>query len=267
MARAELDSINNVASAFAEQLLLHSSTDIHGPHHIQLPLARDRQKIAFTLENVLSPVECKRLIDAAENVGYGIAGLGSIGSQGAHTQFRDSARLIVDDVGLAQQLFSRLRPFLPTVREGRRILGLNEQLKFLRYHPGQKFVAHFDGAFCRPNTPNMTKLTVQFYLSHGQVEGGTTNFIGEHAERVVRCTPDAGRALVFQHSILHEGAEVKEGVKYTIRTDVEYGGRTCMAQMQERIGLGGSPIEQRRYLSRLMLPVLIALAALLCIQR
>lgn len=32
-----------------------------------------------------------------------------------------------------------------------------------------------------------------------------------------------GSVLIFQHGgLLHEGAEVKEGVKYTMRTDILY---------------------------------------------
>ena len=37
----------------------------------------------------------------------------------------------------------------PQIFAGRRVLGLNEQLKFLRYHEGQYFAPHFDGAFAR----------------------------------------------------------------------------------------------------------------------
>jgi hypothetical protein len=35
-------------------------------------------------------------------------------------------------------------------------------------------------------------------------------------------TPVAGSCLVFDHLLLHEGSEVKSGVKYAIRTDVFY---------------------------------------------
>lgn len=35
--------------------------------------------------------------------------------------------------------------------------------------------------------------------------------------------PKAGSILLFQHSgLLHEGARVEEGVKYTMRTDIVY---------------------------------------------
>jgi len=257
-----VNKVNGVAGALSSkrELLQSSHSAFCGPNKVQLPLDRDAHKLAFTLEHILSPAECERLIQAAEEEGFGIAGLGSTGSQVVATEFRNSSRLIVDDPFLAQQIFERIQPYLPTVWEGRRLIGLNEQLKFLRYHPGQKFVAHFDGAFCRPNTSNQTCLTVQLYLSQGQMVGGATRFMGADAQPAVCCTPDAGRVLVFQHNILHDGEEVKEGVKYTIRTDVEYSDRHCSAELQELVGLGGSPIDRRRRCLRL-LPVLIVVFA------
>jgi hypothetical protein len=34
--------------------------------------------------------------------------------------------------------------------------------------------------------------------------------------------PKSGSVLVFDHELLHEGALLKEGLKYAIRTDVMY---------------------------------------------
>lgn len=35
--------------------------------------------------------------------------------------------------------------------------------------------------------------------------------------------PKMGRVLIFQHAgLLHSGAEVQEGIKYTMRTDLLY---------------------------------------------
>jgi len=267
MAKLDSDSINGVANNISDKSLLLESDHpaIIGPSCIPLPIDRDVNKLAFTLEHVLSPLECERLIQAAEALGFGVAGLGCTGQQTVATQFRDSGRVIVDDPALAQQFFERIQRYLPTVWQGRRIIGLNEQLKFLRYCPGQKFVAHYDGSFCRPETANKTCLTVQFYLSQGALVGGSTRFMGAHAKPALSCTPDAGRALIFQHNILHDGEEVKEGVKYTIRTDVEYSGVTWQAQLQELLGFGCAPIERKRR-NLLALPMLAGACALLCSQ-
>ena len=56
----------------------------------------------------------------------------------------------------------------------------------------------------------------------------------------VDCEPLQGRVLVFQHNIMHEGAHVEEGVKYTIRTDVEYGPEVASAWLVGALGFGAA---------------------------
>jgi len=56
--------------------------------------------------------------------------------------------------------------------------------------------------------------------------GGETTFLRDdftsnEGDRVA-VTPKPGRLLVFEHGILHEGTQVREGLKYTIRCDVLY---------------------------------------------
>ena len=227
-----------------------------GPHAIALP--RGQQKLAFTLEHVLSDLECEELMRAAEAIGFGEAGLGGAGQQEVNADVRSSGRLISEDPLLAGLLWGRVRSHVPLVWRGRPVLGLNEQLKFLRYTEGQHFAAHVDGAFRRPGTANVTCLTVQLYLNRGAL-GGATRFLGGYSaepglegRRVewpdVDCAPVAGRALVFQHDILHAGAVLEGGVKYTIRTDVEYGPESARAYVQALAGLGGAPEDVRRRL-------------------
>jgi hypothetical protein len=58
-------------------------------------------------------------------------------------------------------------------------------------------------------------LTFMIYLNDA-FEGGATEFKTE----VVR--PRTGMALVFPHRATHQGAELRSGVKYVLRTDVMY---------------------------------------------
>jgi len=53
------------------------------------------------------------------------------------------------------------------------------------------------------------------YLNEGY-EGGATRF---EAARVVG---RAGMALVFQHGLIHDGAEVTRGLKFVLRSDVMF---------------------------------------------
>jgi hypothetical protein len=56
------------------------------------------------------------------------------------------------------------------------------------------------------------------YLNE-KFEGGETVFFVE-PEVIIK--PRAGSALLFQHPIIHEGSEVRAGVKYVVRTDLMY---------------------------------------------
>ena len=49
--------------------------------------------------------------------------------------------------------------------------------------------------------------------------GGATTFLGTPNVEVV---PKTGTALVFEHNIFHEGSELFDGLKYTVRTDIMY---------------------------------------------
>lgn len=60
-------------------------------------------------------------------------------------------------------------------------------------------------------------LSALLYLNDDCV-GGETNLI-DLEESIA---PAPGRALLFQHLLLHEGAEVAAGEKHVLRTDVMY---------------------------------------------
>lgn len=77
-------------------------------------------------------------------------------------------------------------------------------------------VTHFDGAFVRDDH-EQSLVSFLVYLNDG-FEGGETVF-----PQIVRTiVPRAGMALLFQHRVLHEGAPVRSGVKYVLRSDLMY---------------------------------------------
>lgn len=72
--------------------------------------------------------------------------------------------------------------------------------------------------------------TIQLYLNDAadvdptsELVGGATSFLSLNRQTRVDVNPRAGSALIFQHmGLLHEGAEVKAGIKYTMRGDIVY---------------------------------------------
>jgi hypothetical protein len=62
-----------------------------------------------------------------------------------------------------------------------------------------------------------SRLTFMVYLNE-DFGGGATEF--DFPKETVR--PREGMALVFDHGLQHQGAEVTRGTKYVLRSDVMY---------------------------------------------
>ena len=202
-------------------------------------------RYACVLHGVFSAEECQALIDRSEGVGYEAALVNTGGgTQKLMTDIRNNDRCIIDDAGLAELIWQRVRAHHAASDEGEarlltapwakrrvRAVGLNERLRFLKYERGAYFASHHDGCFVRDKSATggddvrrgeMSYVTCQLYLNEG-FEGGATRFVDERNERNgVDVVPRAGSVLLFEHHICHEGAMLLSGTKYAIRTDVMF---------------------------------------------
>lgn len=175
----------------------------------------------FVIRNFCSTDECEAFVAQSERTGYGEATINTSIGVFVDKTIRDNARLILDDVALAANLWERLRPYVPATIAEWRVEGLNERFRFYRYDPGQKFLPHFDGYHKRSDRQR-SQLTFMVYLND-DFTGGETNFFGvDVSHRRARIKPERGMALVFAHLQLHEGAQVVSGRKYVLRSDVMY---------------------------------------------
>lgn len=182
-------------------------------------------RFALTIPSVFTPIECQELIDLAEaSAGYRDATINSDGERIACKEIRDCLRWINDDPDLAGRIFARLRDHLPAAWEGKELSRLNNQLKFLKYGPGNFFKPHYDGEYTTPDGTETSYVTVQIYLNEGFHGGETTflRFTGIERKKLHAIVPETGKVLIFEHELLHEGSEVHEGTKYVIRIDVMY---------------------------------------------
>ena len=197
-----------------------------------------QQGLALVQPDVLSEKECNDIICSCEAAGFeqALLNVGG-GRQVLASDIRQSGRCIVDDVQAATVLWERLRHIVPaerTVVHGGTLwqcVGLNERLRVLKYEPGDYFAPHSDGRFVRMQgsaplamgQPRDTSfLTCMLYLNT-PLQGGDTNFLNPRDEsQMSSVAPRTGMALVFDHDLTHEGALLKRGVKYCIRTDCMY---------------------------------------------
>jgi predicted 2-oxoglutarate/Fe(II)-dependent dioxygenase YbiX len=188
----------------------------------------NRKPLAVVLHNVLSPEECQRWIEETESIGYteALVNIGG-GREMKLTDVRNSSRCIVDDEERSNQIWQRIKNFIPVDLIDYAIpIELNERLRFLRYDPGEYFAPHFDGCYYRESGDHIkhgdtSYVTVQVYLNEG-FEGGSTRFFKNCSNDYYDVVPRTGSVLLFEHRMKHSGEEVVSGRKYALRTDVMF---------------------------------------------
>ncbi len=168
----------------------------------------------FTVEDFLTRAECLQYIVRSEEVGYELAQVNTAGGAKVKTAVRNNSRAFFTSEELAETLWAKLRPFAPAQLGNSTACGLNELFRFYRYQRGNKFKGHYDESYIR-NEQEASYFTFMVYLNDN-FEGGDTTFRG------VRIRPRQGMAVIFLHSLYHEGSEVTQGVKYVLRSDVMY---------------------------------------------
>lgn len=179
----------------------------------------------FVIHEFLSPEECAEYIRITEEAGYGPAPITTAGGFVMAPEIRNNERVMLDNFAWAAKLWERAKPLMPSPFRGAEATGLNERFRFYRYDEGHTFRPHIDGHFARND--ERSQLTFMIYLS-GACEGGETVIYFSddgltHPDGAeLRVKPETGKALVFFHYLLNEGAPVLAGRKYVLRTDVMY---------------------------------------------
>ena len=199
---------------------------------VRIPWAEEDS--CFKVDGLLSETECTQLIELSESYrGYESALVNAGGGQQvAMPQVRSSGRWMVDSQDAAALLWSRLTLIPEVVPEKTtnrvwRPVGLNSRLRFLRYTPGDYFAPHSDGSYLCNETRQRSLCTLMLYLNKPK-SGGETNILSTAGggkmvhDDAVSVHPTAGSGLIFDHDLYHEGALLKEGIKYAIRTDVMF---------------------------------------------
>jgi predicted 2-oxoglutarate/Fe(II)-dependent dioxygenase YbiX len=170
----------------------------------------------FAIHDLLSPQECAQLIARSEAIGYEVAGLNGE----LVPEVRNNGRALLEDAELAADLWRRIEPLVPPGRDTWQVCGLHERFRFYRYETAEQFKPHYDGSVRRGDAER-SKLTFMVYLCD-VAEGGATIFYARGLVPRFEVRPECGKALLFEHQQLHEGAPVVKGCKYVLRTDVMY---------------------------------------------
>jgi len=218
-----------------------------------LPIFGD-SKFAVMIHNMLTPEECKDVIELAEGSGFQPAAIYDAATKTVH---RNSTRRIIDDPALAENWFERIlqalndTPHHQKVKEcpwiGHKLneplhaVSLNERLRVTKYSQGQYFTKHVDAEFIRgPDAGDRegekSMVSVHIYLNEGY-KGGVTRFHG--GGRWFDVATKTGSVLLFESTIPHEAVKLTKGEKYVIRSDIMYSSKTDL------VGVAGTGFTQQ----------------------
>lgn len=171
----------------------------------------------WTVDDALPAERCAAYIARFHGAAAELAPIvGADGQPLIEPETRNNTRVMWDDAAEADALLDRVRPQVPAQLMGLALAGANPRLRLYRYGVGERHGAHWD-TVVELEHGRRSLLTLVFYLNDG-FTGGDTDFV----ELGARVTPKIGRALLFQHRILHRACEVTAGEKFVLRTDVLY---------------------------------------------
>lgn len=204
------------------------------------------------LEGLLSSQECAQLVEevlAQKQIEVGLHG------RVDSSQELGSGRATAFSPLWAEALWQRLAPILeqvrlfdeltPTDHGGHpvwRAVGVNPVLRFMCYRPGGQLVPHYDAGFDFGDGRRFTLMSLIVYLNTlPEGAGGRTRFLPEPqrgmpvhernhddwdhpapaCEALAEVLPQAGRAVLFDHRLLHDGeAWAGPGERVILRTDL-----------------------------------------------
>lgn len=225
------------------------------PRPLELPVIDES---VLVLDGFLSGEECAALVEAVtrqKNLPVGRNGI--LKDYRAGHDPVGSYRASAFSPELAQLWWQRVRPFLPPQRrfndyartdwcqhQAWEPVGLNPALRFISYETGGELVVHYDAGFDPGDGEHHTLMSLVLYLTDcDPFSGGATRFIRDrqlelpyaqrdfsdwdreaHATEVLASiSPVRGRALLFDHRLLHDSQPWQGAApKVIIRTDIMF---------------------------------------------
>lgn len=174
----------------------------------------------WVLNGVFTPLECQKLIDMGNRIGYE-----SLKDEYA-VSYRNNLRFMLSSPSLANEMFKRIKDYIPEeLHNGSwKLEGLNDYFRCCKYNKGGIFGIHQDSSY-KPEPKRRSYYTCMLYLN--KTQGGNTRFYDDIVNRriVAELPPAPGQVLLFDPDIWHDGAKVYFDEKYIVRTEVMYGGK------------------------------------------
>lgn len=183
----------------------------------------------FSVPNFLLPAECMSIVSLGtqlpwETVSHPASKLyASRDNDRIHWTDPALSKRVWEGTGLAE-LFATI-PVPTGCSRQLKPVGLNTGWRLYCYKPGQHFGPHYDDSVDCPDMPGAVSLYTMLVYLNDDFEGGETNFYKSKGKQFLSVAPVRGMALLHTQGplcALHEGAEVRSGCKWLLRTDVMY---------------------------------------------
>jgi hypothetical protein len=205
---------------------------------------------AVVVRSVLSAEECAACIEYMKG--------SDMVPAHTRTDYRNNLRILVSSHEFSTEVYERLKVPLMELHEHEKVITqenaddyadnglgmlgawrvehLNDCFRMCCYHPGGHFAPHYDADYVVEAVSYRSFKTMMINLNDDYV-GGETNFLSEHSlhwneEKKLYCAPSEtivasfkacpGDVLLFDHKILHEGAQVTSGMKWMMRSEIMY---------------------------------------------
>jgi hypothetical protein len=180
----------------------------------------------FTVSDLYDRQECLDLLARAESLGFEAAAVRTSSGPQMMTQIRNNDRVEFSDLDLANDMWERIREFLPPL-DGQVACGIDSQLRVYRYVPGQQFKRHKDGSGTN-EFGQTSKFSFLIYLNDDCVDGATTfrdyrEVNGKLEKTEFSVMPATGTALLFRHErwhaghVGHKGCEIRPPFRRVLR--------------------------------------------------
>ena len=215
-------------------------------------------KQIYTVDNVLSKEQCKKIIEKANEKGWNE----SSPSGGGHGRTgredpRTNSFCVFHDSNIASNIWAQIKETLPndltflgdnvyfnSVSKGSEWnpAFIYDKIRIYRYQPGEAFPEHIDYKVKRNIIEDDKEFVQQSFLSlliylNDDFEGGETGYWPDHngihcrflrnverqnctKDHQVSIKPSTGLCVIQDQNILHEGLPTTKGVKYLLRTDI-----------------------------------------------
>lgn len=148
----------------------------------------------WVVDDFLTAAECDAWVAYGERETFEEVHLGE-SDEFAH---RNNGRIELHDNDVADLIWARLAPLIPTDFDRGRSVGCYNKIRLYRYTIGQRFGKHIDESNV-VSADRRTAITVLIYLNDAGLIGGETVFYADHSGRTTAVSYKPRRGSILFH--------------------------------------------------------------------